>query len=101
MRRAMLGASAVLMSLTTTALLSDRALALPLSAPRVQTLSIAGSSIQKAGYTCHRWWQWHGARWVRTCWPAGYDPCGNAPGCSPPTWHRPTWRGWGWTYGYW
>ena len=94
MRRAMLGASALVVSLA----ISDRALPLPLSAPHVEALAIAGSSIQRTAYTCIRWWEWRGARWVRTCWPAGYDPCGNAPGCSPPTSHRPYWHGWGWTY---
>src|ERR1700730_7440849 len=76
-------------------------LILSLSDPRVHDLAIAGSPIQKAW--CRRWWQWHGARWVRSCWPAGYDPCGYARGCAPPTWHHPYWRPWGGPppYRYW
>src|ERR1700730_12594934 len=82
MRRATLAASAALITLGATGSLADRSLALPLSDPRVHDLAIAGSPIQKAW--CRRWWQWHGARWVRSCWPAGYDPCGYARGCAPP-----------------
>ena len=93
MRRATLAASAALITLGATGSLADRSLALPLSDPRVHDLAIAGSPIQKAW--CRRWWQWHGARWVRSCWPAGYDPCGYARGCAPPTWHHPYWRPWG------
>ena len=78
MRRATLAASAALITLGATGSLADRSLALPLSDPRVHDLAIAGSPIQKAW--CRRWWQWHGARWVRSCWPAGYDPCGYARG---------------------
>src|ERR1700738_823491 len=93
MRRATLAASAALITLGATCSLADRSLALPLLDPRVHDLAIAGSPIQKAW--CRRWWQWHGARWVRSCWPAGYDPCGYARGCAPPTWHHPYWRPWG------
>ena len=101
MRRATLAACAALITLGATGSLADRSLALPLSDPRVHDLAIAGSPIQKAW--CRRWWQWHGARWVRSCWPAGYDPCGYARGCAPPTWHHPYWRPWGGPppYRYW
>ena len=34
-------------------------------------------------YVCHRWWQWHGARWVRSCWRAGQEP------------QYGPWNGWG------
>jgi hypothetical protein len=81
MRRATLAVSAALITLGAIGSLADRSLALPLSNPRVHDLAIAGSPMQKAW--CRRWWQWHGARWVRSCWPAGYDPCGYARGCAP------------------
>src|SRR5947209_16337081 len=97
MRRVMFAAFAALITLGTT----DRSLALPISHPGLHILGTAGTPVQRAGYVCHRWWQWHGARWVRGCWPAGYDPCWNAPGCSPPNWHRPTWRAWGGPHSYW
>jgi hypothetical protein len=99
MRRVVFAASVTLITMGTTGLLADRSLALPLSDPRVYNLAIAGSPIQKAW--CRRWWQWEGARWVRSCWPAGYDPCGYAPGCSPPTRKHPYWRPWGGPYRYW
>jgi hypothetical protein len=96
MRRAIFFSAVVLMTLGTAA--SDRALAFTLPTPQVRV----GSSILKAsyGYTCLRWWEWRGALWVRSCWPAGYDPCWNAPGCGAPTADRPYWHGWGWTYGH-
>src|SRR5262249_41094158 len=100
MRRAILAASAALITLGAIGSLADRSFALPLS-DLVHSLAITGSPIQKA--SGRRWWKWHGARWVRSCWPAGYDPCGYARGCSPPTWNHPTWRPWGgpWPYRYW
>jgi hypothetical protein len=101
MRRATLAVSAALVALGVTGSLADRSLALPLSDPRVHDLAIAGSSMQKAW--CRRWWKWEGARWVRSCWPAGYDPCGYARGCAPPTRQHPYWRPWGGPppYRYW
>ena len=101
MQRVRYATSAALIILGTTGSLVDRSLALPLSEPRATILAIPGSPIQTAAYTCRRWWQWRGARWVRSCWPAGYDPCGNAQGCSPPTPDYPAWRPWGWPYRYW
>ena len=101
MRRVIYATSAALITLGTTGSLADRSLALPLSEPRVNIVAIAGSPVQRAAYICRRWWQWRGARWVRTCWPAGYDPCWNAPGCSPPTPQYPFWRPWGWPYSDW
>jgi hypothetical protein len=101
MRRVMFAASVALMIPGTIGFLADRSLAVPLSDFQVYTLATAGRDIQDVAYICHRWWQWHGARWVRSCWPAGHDPCWNAPGCSPPTWYRPSWQGWGWPYWYW
>ena len=101
MRRVNYAASVALITLGTTGLLADRSLALPLSDSRVRNLAIAGSPIQKA--SCRRWWQWQGARWVRSCWPAGYDPCPYSHGCSPPTPRHPYWRPWGGPppYRYW
>jgi hypothetical protein len=101
MRRVIYATSAALITLGTTGSLADRSLALPLLEPRVNIVAIAGSPVQRAAYICRRWWQWRGARWVRTCWPAGYDPCWNAPGCSPPTPQYPFWRPWGWPYSDW
>jgi hypothetical protein len=44
------------------------------------------SFAQHVGYVCRRWWQWHGARWVRTCWRDGQEPI-----------YGP-WNGYGWGY---
>src|SRR5437764_10766164 len=101
MRRVKFAAFIVLMMVGTTGSLPDRSLALPLSDPGLHILAMTGNPLQRARYVCHRWWQWHGARWVRSCWPAGNDPCWNAPGCDPPNWNRPTWRAWGWPRRYW
>jgi hypothetical protein len=100
MRRVIYATSAALITLGTTSL-ADRSVALPHPEPRVIISAMAGSPIQRAANICRRWWQWRGARWVRTCWPAGYDPCWNAPGCSPPTPQYPFWRPWGWPYSDW
>jgi hypothetical protein len=55
------------------------------------SIGIAESSfVQHVRYVCHRWWQWHGARWVRTCWPAGQEPLYLVP-----------WNGYGWAYPWW
>jgi hypothetical protein len=96
MRRVIFAASAALAS--TISFPVDRSLALPL--PESHVLTTAGGDLQNVAQICHRWWQWQGARWVRSCWPAGHDPCWNAPGCSPPIWHRPNWQGWGGLYWY-
>src|SRR6516165_8172493 len=100
MRRVKYAASVALITLGATGLLADRSLALPLPDLRAHNLA-AGSPIQKA--SCRRWWQWQGARWVRSCWPAGYDPCPYSRGCSPPTPRHPYWRPWGGPppYRYW
>jgi hypothetical protein len=82
MRRVKYAASVALITLGTTGLLADRSLALPLPDLRAHHLA-AGGPIQKA--SCRRWWKWEGARWVRSCWPAGYDLCPYSRGCSPPT----------------
>ena len=74
MRRVKFAAFIVLMMIGTTGSLPDRALALPLSDPGVHILAMTGNPVQRARYVCHRWWQWHGARWVRSCWPSGNDP---------------------------
>ena len=97
MRRVVFGACVALIALGV-GFPADHSLAQPLADLRVHDLA-EGGLIQKA--TCRRWWQWHGARWVRSCWPSGYDPCGNSPGCSPPTWKHPYWRPWGGPHRYW
>jgi hypothetical protein len=70
-----------------------RAYALP--APAALSAAIAETSVaQHAAYACHTWWQWHGARWVRTCWRAGQEPHygpWNGRG-----WYEPCWNDAGW-----
>jgi hypothetical protein len=52
------------------------------------------SAARATAYVCHRWWQWHGARWVRSCWPAGQEPLyGNWNG---PGWYEPSIFDLGW-----
>jgi hypothetical protein len=56
-----------------------------LSAPPALSAAMAETlATQHVAYVCHRWWQWHGARWVRTCWRAGQAP------------RYGTRNGWGW-----
>jgi hypothetical protein len=71
----------------------DRAYAL--SAPPTLSTAIAETFLaQHVAYVCHRWWQWHGARWVRTCWRAGQEPqYGPANGRG---WYEPCWYDCGW-----
>jgi hypothetical protein len=45
-------------------------------------------------YVCHRWWQWHGAQWVRTCWPAGQEPLYGS--WNGPGWYEPSVFDLGW-----
>ncbi|SRR5712691_13516328 len=88
--------------LAVSGLLPGRAHALTQSGASGLSVAIAQTAVaQDIAYICHRWWQWHGARWVRSCWRAGHDPCWNAPGCNGPDWYSPNWYGWGWQYRYW
>ena len=110
MRRVNYAASVALITLGTTGLLAERSLALPLPdlrenrpIARVAETQLQLEAPSKRQASCRRWWQWQGARWVRSCWPAGYDPCPYSHGCSPPTPRHPYWRPWGGPppYRYW
>jgi hypothetical protein len=70
-----------------------RAESLILTVP--STLSTADpqpSMIQDVTYICHRWWQWRGARWIRSCWQQGRDPGWHGPGWFGPAWNAPDWH---------
>jgi hypothetical protein len=76
----------------------SRAYPLNLSSPAALSAAVIDASAWlNVTYVCHRWWQWHGARWVRTCWPAGQEPPygpWNGPGWYGPSvydvgWFRP------------
>lgn len=84
------------LALGASGLLPSRAYALTQSGASGLAVASAQASVtQDIAYICHRWWQWHGARWVRSCWRPGQDPCWNAPGCNGPDWYSPGWYGWG------
>ena len=54
------------------------------SPPAALSASMAETAATRhIAYVCHRWWQWHGARWVRSCWRAGQEP------------QYGPWNGWG------
>jgi hypothetical protein len=95
MRVVMFTVVASLTILTASGLSPSRAYGLALSAPSALSVAIAETSlVQDVGYVCHRWWDWHGARWVRTCWRAGQQPPygpWNGPG-----WYEPSVYDWGW-----
>jgi hypothetical protein len=59
-----------------------------LSAPPALSAAMAETlATQHVDYVCHRWWQRHEARWVRTCWRAGQAPrYGPRNGCG---WYEP------------
>jgi hypothetical protein len=62
-----------------------------LSAPPALSAAVAENSLtRRVAYVCHRWWQWHGARWVRTCRRAGHEPQFATP-WTRRGWYEPCW----------
>jgi hypothetical protein len=79
-----------------------RADALTLAVPSaLSTADSQPSMIQDVAYICHRWWQWRGARWIRSCWQQGRDKGWHGPGWHDPGWFEPAWNAPDWQYQNW
>ena|ERR1700722_9141656 len=85
---------AVGLVLTASALPQSRAQALTLTAAPFALAMASGktSVVQNAAYICHRWWQWRGARWVRSCWRTSQEPGWPGPVGIGPAWNHPDWH---------